>query len=450
MELYGRTSVRDGSDSDPPPCWSPVVTSQTTLEDSTWQLRLRSTESYPERPGASDCAYYMRTGFCGFGSRCRFNHPRDRTAVALRSGGGEYPERVGEPACQYYLRTGTCKFGSYCKFHHPRYGGRFMSHVALNIHGFPLRPGEKECSYYLKTGHCRYGRICKFHHPQLAGTLVSTSAPPFFPMVQSTLVPSPEQYGGVPTSWRPPRPQLVPSSFVQGPYGPMLLPPGVVPMPSWGSYSAPVSPVSSPGIQPAVGPGSVYGFTQMSSSMPIAGPYPQVPSPAGPSSGSQRDQAFPERPGEPECQYYLRTGDCKFGSSFSSSTRMSCSTDKLCPQPHGVPSAVGGATLHILFTEWELQFDHPMGTMRYSPSASSLMDMPVAPFLIGSSLATLAPSSSSSDLRIEYMTGSVKDSQSVRMPSSANTSNISLSDAQLSAQSSAPISSSRSLGHSGE
>ncbi|KAK6940939.1 Zinc finger, CCCH-type [Dillenia turbinata] len=315
MELYGRTSVRDGSDSDPPPDWSPAVTSQTALEDSMQQLRLRSTESYPERPGASDCAYYMRTGFCGFGGRCRFNHPRDRAAVALRSGGGEYPERVGEPACQYYLKTGTCKFGSSCKFHHPRYGGGSVSHVALNIHGFPLRPGEKECSYYLKAGHCRYGRTCKFHHPQPAGTSMFTSAPPFYPMVQSTLVPSPEQYGGVTPRWRPPRPQLVPSSFVQGPYGPMLLPPGMVPMPSWGSYSAPISPVSSPDAQTAVGPVSVYEVTQMSSSMPIAGPYPQVLSPAGPSSSSQKDQAFPERPGEPECQYYLRTGDCKFGSS---------------------------------------------------------------------------------------------------------------------------------------
>ncbi|KAK6940938.1 hypothetical protein RJ641_030469 [Dillenia turbinata] len=47
------------------------------------------------------------------------------------------------------------------------------------------------------------------------------------------------------------------------------------------------------------------------------------------------------------------------------------------------------------------KFDHPMATMRYSPSASSLIDMPVAPFPIWSSLATLAPSSSSSDLLIE-------------------------------------------------
>lgn len=36
----------------------------------------------------------------------------------------------------------------------------------------------------------------------------------------------------------------------------------------------------------------------------------------GPSSSSyDKEHPFPERPGQPECQYYMRTGDCKFGSS---------------------------------------------------------------------------------------------------------------------------------------
>lgn len=51
-----------------------------------WHLSLGSgggVESYPERHGVPNCAYYMRTGFCGYGGRCRFNHPRDRAAVML-------------------------------------------------------------------------------------------------------------------------------------------------------------------------------------------------------------------------------------------------------------------------------------------------------------------------------------------------------------------------------
>ena len=38
-------------------------------------------ESYPERSDEPDCIYYLRTGVCGYGLRCRFNHPRDRGAV---------------------------------------------------------------------------------------------------------------------------------------------------------------------------------------------------------------------------------------------------------------------------------------------------------------------------------------------------------------------------------
>ena len=31
--------------------------------------------AYPERPGQPDCGHYLRTGFCGYGINCRFNHP---------------------------------------------------------------------------------------------------------------------------------------------------------------------------------------------------------------------------------------------------------------------------------------------------------------------------------------------------------------------------------------
>lgn len=124
------------------------------------------------------------------------------------------------------------------------------------------------------------------------------------------------------------------------------------------------------------------------------------------------------------CSFYLQNGHCKFGSTC--------------------------------------KFDHPMGTMRYSPSASSLIDMPVAPYPVGSLLATLAPSSSSSELRPELISGSKKDSYLSRIPSSASTSSSSvglifsqtgsvpLSDLQLSSQSSVPLSSSRSTRQGGE
>ncbi|KAJ8434415.1 hypothetical protein Cgig2_002617 [Carnegiea gigantea] len=298
MELYGRNSGRDGSESDPPPEWG-----ETGLEESMWRLNLSGQESYPERPGVSDCMYYMRTGLCGFGSRCRYNHPRDRAAavVAARLVGGEYPERPGEPACQLllclqlmpaqHLKSGVCCMSS------------------------NLEQGEKECSYYLKTGQCKFGITCKFHHPQPAGMSMPAPAPLFYPTVQSPSVPVPEQAAGSSSGYRATRPPLVPGSYVPGTYGPLLLSPGVVPMPSWSSYSGPLSPLS-PGAQPAAGAGSVYGVTPLSPAAPgAAGSYPHLPSSAGQSSAGTKDHKFPERPGEPECQYYMRTGNCKFGAS---------------------------------------------------------------------------------------------------------------------------------------
>ena len=66
-------------------------------------------------------------------------------------------------------------------------------------------------------------------------------------------------------------------------HGPVLLPPGI-----YGSCS-------SASTQPAVEAGPVYGITQMSPSAPAAGP----------SGSNQKEHAFPQRPGQPECQYYI-------------------------------------------------------------------------------------------------------------------------------------------------
>ncbi|XP_058076503.1 zinc finger CCCH domain-containing protein 58-like isoform X2 [Magnolia sinica] len=319
MNIYGQIPPHsiEGSQSE----WNSPAP-ETGLEESMWQLGLgggggsSGGDPYPERPGEADCVYYMRTGFCGYGARCRYNHPRDRSTVAgvVRTGGGEFPERVGQPVCQYFLKTGTCKYGATCKYHHPRYGGGVENLVSLNYYGYPLRPGEKECSYYVKTGQCKFGVTCKFHHPQPAGISVPAPAPTFYPTVQSPSVPSP-QYGMA--SWQVARPQLVPSSYVQGPYGPMLLSPGVLQVPGWSPYPPLVSPVASPGTQHAVGTSSLYGSThQLSPSAPAyVGPFSPSSFPAGPSSSTQKEHMFPQRPGQPECQFYMKTGYCKYGSS---------------------------------------------------------------------------------------------------------------------------------------
>ncbi|KAL4337684.1 hypothetical protein AHAS_Ahas12G0134800 [Arachis hypogaea] len=55
-------------------------------------------EFYPQRPSEADCIYYLRTRFCGYGSRCCFNHPHDRAeavGAVARARGWEYLEPIG-------------------------------------------------------------------------------------------------------------------------------------------------------------------------------------------------------------------------------------------------------------------------------------------------------------------------------------------------------------------
>ena len=64
---------------------------------------------------------------------------------------------AGEP-CAFFLRTGSCAYGNRCKFHHPM---ELAPHVEYNRLGLPLRPGEPDCHYYLKTFQCAFGHTCK-------------------------------------------------------------------------------------------------------------------------------------------------------------------------------------------------------------------------------------------------------------------------------------------------
>ncbi|XP_075476757.1 zinc finger CCCH domain-containing protein 32-like isoform X2 [Primulina tabacum] len=400
---------------------------ETGLEEPMWQLGLGGgPESYPERPDDPDCIYFLRTGFCGYGNRCRFNHPRDRGV--------------------YYMRTGMCKFGASCKYHHPKHGVGPSGPVTLNFYGYPLRPGEKECSYYVKTGHCKFGITCKFHHPQPVGTQVPEQTPSpgalaapaavATPAVYTTLqhpVQSSQQYGVISGNWPVARPPILPGSYVPGNYGPLLLPPGVVPLPGWTPYPASISPAGFSSTQPS-GSGTVYGITQLSpQATSYTGPYFPATSPAGPSSSSQREHAFPERPGQPECQYYLRTGDCKFGSTCKYHHPPEWSEQKTSfmlssmglPLRPGAPPCLHYAQNGVCKFGPSCKFDHSMRTLSYSPSASSLTDMPVAPYPVGSTNATLAPSSSSSDLRPELLPGFSKDAFSAQM-SSMNSSSASV------------------------
>ncbi|CAI9087970.1 OLC1v1022189C1 [Oldenlandia corymbosa var. corymbosa] len=127
---------------------------------------------YPQRPGEKDCAHYMLTRTCKFGDSCKFDHPiwvpeggiPDWQEVQVSST-ELFPQRPGEPDCPFFLKTQKCKFGTKCKFNHPK---------KINLATLPERPTEPPCAFYMKTGICKFGAVCKFHHPkdiQLPGAI---------------------------------------------------------------------------------------------------------------------------------------------------------------------------------------------------------------------------------------------------------------------------------------
>ncbi|KAL4192553.1 hypothetical protein AMTRI_Chr06g194880 [Amborella trichopoda] len=354
-------------------------------EDAMWPLSLRSSETmesgpYPERPGEIDCAYYIRTGLCRFGMTCRFNHPPNRKL--------------------YYLKTGTCKFGATCKFHHPRDKAGIAGRVLLNILGYPLRPNEKECAYYLRTGQCKFGSTCKFHHPQ-PNAMVSLRGSPVYPPVHSPTTPGqPSFHGGFP-NWPMSRASFIPSPRWQGPssYAQLILPQGMVPVPGWNTYSGQLGSASSSDTQQPPGTGQSYGTPRQTetggASSPGAFPFRSSSVPMG-LFPLQRENVFPERPDQPECQFYMKTGDCKFGAMC----KFHHPRERLLPVPNCMLSPMGlplrpGEPLCIFYSRYGIckfgptcKFDHPMGPFAYNLSTSSA-DVPVRR-LLGSSSGTPA------------------------------------------------------------
>ncbi|KAK1259548.1 hypothetical protein QJS04_geneDACA020752 [Acorus gramineus] len=401
------------TDSSPPP--PPLH------EEAMWGMDFRMSEDmeagpYPERPGELDCAYYLRTGLCRFGMSCRFNHPPNRKlAVAAARMKGGYPERLGQPECQYYLKTGTCKFGATCKFHHPRDKAGIAGMVQLNIIGYPLRPNEKECAYYLRTGQCKFGNTCKFHHPQPSSGMVSVHGSPVYPTVQSPTTPGQQSYPGGLTNWPMSRASFIASPRWQGPssYTQLILPQAVVPVTSWNTYPGQLASGSfSESQQQTRGNGQYYGTSRQSEagSDGLQGTFPSYRS-----STSQmglytvhRDTVFPERPDQPECQFYMKTGDCKFGAVC----RFHHPRERIIPIPNCVLSPLGlplrpGEPLCVFYSRYGIckfgpncKFDHPVGTFTYDLSTSSSADVPVSRLLGTSSGTAALPMSSEGSIEV--------------------------------------------------
>lgn len=65
--------------------------------------------------------------------------------------------------CAFFIKTGSCAYGDRCKFDHPY---DKAPRVDYNSLGLPLRPDEPTCTFYVKNWQCAFGHTCKFNHPE--------------------------------------------------------------------------------------------------------------------------------------------------------------------------------------------------------------------------------------------------------------------------------------------
>ncbi|XP_072957120.1 zinc finger CCCH domain-containing protein 65-like isoform X2 [Typha angustifolia] len=315
---------------------------------------------YPQRPEEQDCTFYVKTGSCKFGMNCRFNHPQKKK-IRVRSKKSAEPsqafeekkgkilpesvvetehkkvdekgqedllksagwtedeadeekeelmeqkeskvsdekakeslaERGGQKECKFYFMSGGCKYGSSCKYVHHQ-GKSDVDSVELNFLGLPIRPGKRECPYYMRNGNCKFSTNCMYHHPDPTAVAERDS--------RNQNGETRQQNASVPmTSWSEQRSLNGPYPYIDAsqPYIPgMILPPqGLHPNHDWNGYQV---PVFAPDIQ-------IHNYS--------ASAVHHAPHKADTSVHQVASiNEYPERPGLPECQYFMKNGSCKFKS----------------------------------------------------------------------------------------------------------------------------------------
>ncbi|KAM0867961.1 hypothetical protein ACQ4PT_041648 [Festuca glaucescens] len=206
--------------------------------------------------------------------------------------------------CKYYSMPGGCKIGKSCKYIHSEGKERKTEaeNVDLNFLGLPLRPGGKECPYYMRTGSCKFATNCRFHHPDPTNVASRDSVLEH----ENGDIPQQNVQGSSqlnvsiwPADQRALNEHHAPF-LAPAPSYRMIPPQGMYPFPEWSGYhQVPLGPYYPPGI-------SFHPF-----------PAPPVNHPMYRGAdvlGHQQvhSDEYPERPGQPECQHFVKNGFCKF------------------------------------------------------------------------------------------------------------------------------------------
>ncbi|EMS47318.1 Zinc finger CCCH domain-containing protein 65 [Triticum urartu] len=165
------------------------------------------------------------------------------------------------------------------------------------------REGGKECPYYMRIGSCKFATNCRFHHPD-PSNVVSRD-----PMLEHENGDIPQQNVQASSQLNVPvwsadqralnehcAPFLAPaSSYSAG----MIPPRGMYPSPEWSGYhQVPLGPYYPPGI-------AFHHF-------PTPVNHPMYRGADVPGHQELPSDEYPERPGQLECQHFVKSGFCKF------------------------------------------------------------------------------------------------------------------------------------------
>ncbi|GAY50983.1 hypothetical protein CUMW_130840 [Citrus unshiu] len=270
---------------------SNIIVQNEIQNENEYGNQMRKRYPYPVRPDAQDCTFYMKTvssffclPFVGFKS--------SKEKVKERE---ELIERPGQSQSQ----------------------GQSESQSQIEC------KGEKECPYYMRNGSCKYGANCRFNHPDPTAVGGSDSPSGYGNGGSvSSQAPSQASIG----SWSSPRALNEPAPFVPMMYSPT---PGVPSQNSeWNGYQVVALlllcsfnylsnrfligliclwHVKSP----------LYPQERSVQSAPtyVINNNPLVDNVQIIHQPQMLVDEFPERPGQPECSYFLRTGDCKYKSN---------------------------------------------------------------------------------------------------------------------------------------
>ncbi|KAL6905829.1 hypothetical protein ACP4OV_003430 [Aristida adscensionis] len=212
-------------------------------------------------------------------------------------------EGSAQEECKYYATPGGCKYGKTCKYLHRegKEGKTDAEKVELNFLGLPLRPGEKECPYYMRTGSCKYATNCKFHHPD------PSNVPSKEPGLEHENGDAPQQNVQGPSQTSVPvwpdhrglNEQHVPFLAPAPSYSAGIIPPqGMYPSEWSGYHQVPLGPYYPPGVPFQHFPAHMNHPMYKAADIPV---HQQLPS-----------EEYPERPGQPECQHFVKSGSCKY------------------------------------------------------------------------------------------------------------------------------------------